>query len=841
MLQRAFASVLLLLTLGGLSLSPARAAEPEPCASGSYLDDDHDGRPEALRLNCAFATDHDAITIYPRAATLDPTVDWRRNLDMERAIWLFDAGADGRANLIIEFARAGQALVATIYDDQDGDGRVSFELQQGLPAVAERPPRLTGPAWSARVTAPDGWWIRDDQVNFNLTVEVDGPVRATFGPDITYTRMILDGTPDALVSVADSDRNGVPDRDVRRLLMPLPSLDGYYRANIMVNEGNEDLPLQYSILWPYLGSTAAALRGYNPTVVEAFSGRGGRGYGIVRNYHENPAPLQVEWGRSKLQYIGEFVPSRGGEQQWFVYSLAGTAPGRATPTNFESPFAFYDLANDRDGIPELAIRHVYYAPNDPFYVSGTVKHAIRIVRYSWDQDNNQSWDYKLGLISRSSAISDTIALGDVTINALPYRALPAAMIDQPSDAITFVAQETGGRWTSEGIYQWDDAPELSFGYLSGIESRQPNQAFTTIAAGFRGEVSLDLHQPPRLYFSPIDRKLHLHGATRGVLNMGSQGELRTADNDGDGYLDQWTHTQVFTGTETITRSAQLNRSGSHLIYAADNEVLLRQASAPISAWESAPPVDHAGWEQLGQRLDQEQPAPPAADLRRMIEPFGGPELRISGAQLRDYRAHGDLFRFTLELQPGFAVHGADLLDLAGLAPGGYVVTYDGALHVAPLSPPSLSAALTDAPQSELEPGLIGLSIRNDGLQDASNALLELWAQPAGGAATVVVSDTVSVLGQQSLSLRLAWTPPRAGAWTLTPKIRLADQSTVALQPAQVTIRPQTGVSARSVLLASASPRTLPAAALALAAFACTALAIIWRQWNRADETEVACD
>lgn len=837
---RVFASAALLLLLGALTLRPSYAAEPEICTSGSAIDSDRNGQPDALRLSCAYATERDTITIYPRTATLDPEADWRTSLDTEQALWVFDAGSDGSANLIIDFRRDGQALVAELYDDLNDDGRVSFELQGGRPTITERALRMARAAWSVRVTAPDGWWVKDGRVNFNLSIAVDGPVRATFGPDITYTRMVLDGQPDVAVDVTDPDHNGVPDTDVRRLLMELPSLDGYYRSNIMVNEGDQDVPMENSIVWPYLGSTFAALRGYNPTVTEVFRGRGGRSYGIVRDYHENPAPLQVEWERSKIQYIGEFVASRGGEQQWFVYSLAATPPGTVSTTNFESPFAFYDLAADRDGIPELSVRHVGYAPEDRFYANGLVKHGVRIVRYSWDQDNNQSWDYKLGLISRSPVITDTVTVGATTLNVLPYDRLAQFSVEQPSDAVTFVAQETPNAWTTEGIYQWDDSPNLSSSYLAGVGTRIPNDDFGTIAAGYRGEINLDYHQPPQLYFSPVDRKLHLLGAEQGVWNSGTKGELYSRDTDRDGYLDQWTHTQVITTTEMITRSQQLNISRSHLIYADADGIVLRQAVVPLGSWTVTPPATHAEWQQLGAALAREEPAPAPGDLRAMIAPFPGPEQRISGATVRDYRASDDQFRFVLDLQPGFKTAGAALLPRTSLAPGSYVVSYDGELRVTPLTPPAISATLTDAPLRELEPSLLKLTLRNDGLEDVSDALIEVWAQPTGGEATVVTSDTLSLLGQETITVKLPWTPRRPGAWTLTPTLRQGDQQPVSLQPAQQTVLPQTPIDAGRVVATSTSAGMRPALVTGLAVFALVAALIVWQQWVRYDREVESC-
>ena len=87
---------------------------------------------------------------------VDTNADWRSQVDFTDSVWLFDAGARGKASLIIDFHHERNGgLVAEFYDDVNGDGELRYGYEKGYPrSVETRFP-------SMRVHAPDGWWARD--------------------------------------------------------------------------------------------------------------------------------------------------------------------------------------------------------------------------------------------------------------------------------------------------------------------------------------------------------------------------------------------------------------------------------------------------------------------------------------------------------------------------------------------------------------------------------------------------------------------------------------------------------------------------------------------------------
>ena len=145
-------------------------------------------------------------------------------------------------------------------------------------------------------------------------------------------------------------------------------------------------------------------------------------YGMVKPYNQSFPPIQVDWSIGRLQMLGEFVASRGSDVNWFTYSFHRVEPGLTADPNFESPFTFYDLAGDDDGIPELAGSCSFACrPTTPSQKSRNIGLGARIklIRYSWDQTNSQQWSYKLGLLGQQQ-IDTTVSFPEFTLRTIPY-------------------------------------------------------------------------------------------------------------------------------------------------------------------------------------------------------------------------------------------------------------------------------------------------------------------------------------------------------------------------------------------------------------------------------------
>jgi hypothetical protein len=486
-----------------------------------------------------------------------------------------------------------------------------------------------------------------------------------------------------------------------------------------------------------------------------------------------------------------------------------------------------------------------------------------MVQYSWNQRNHDAllWDYKVDLAGRNP-IGKTVALGDMLLEQVPYEELPRWTVAQPWAFATFVAYETGeGYLSSEGIYDWptleevmtyeginagatvqgvqaytgstikklEDTTRIQRDYVAGMSAESPQGLYRDILAGFRGEYA-DLNGPVWLSFSPVDARLHLVRTTRGVYNAGNGRRVVYRDLDGDGLVDSW---QLYAGTQPV---AQLLQTPGGLLYGASNRVTLLRADIPRELFRVQPPADHDEWAALGERLAANRRAFRPNDLEQMLKQFDGPLVEVSGATLSGYRSlGGGAYRFSLELQPEFSVSGPDLLGLAGLPPGTYVVTSAGAagpFRVAAATAPVVSASLTGMTMRELGRGRLRLELQNEGLEDISEATLELWAATPGERPVRIVTQSVALLAQVPTEATVDWAPPRRGTWTVTPLLRLPDGGRLTLAPMDLTVLPGPAETPNVLLYVSSDRRMVAVAVLALEAVAALAAFTFWSRWSQ---------
>ena len=707
----------------------------------------------SLIIECApgFATPRDRIVMYTRHG-LSAETSWYDVLDFQDSVWIFDAGADGTANLVISFYPEGKALVADLYDDQDGDGQVGVILENDFPAIRETPYP------TVRVVAPDGWWQSGDTINFNLDISVDGAVLAAFGSEGIQGRFKNDGIWDYFIHVRDLDVDGKPDYEwIQVWPYNDPTGWGFIRTQVFQNAHDDEYPMTGSLFWPFLSASGTQYRQCT----------------VDKSYQRSIAPVLVDWQQGRIACFKELVASRWNEHNWFVYSLARLREDSPDTANWEAPFAFYDLAADHDGYPELEIRVAGWRANDPYF-GGRFIQPVQFIRYSWDQDNNTSWDYKVDLVGRH-AITTTIRLPEIAFYSIPYEQLPYWITDRAWDAAALVAvEQKQPYWTSEGIYEWDAKYSLRAEYVTGIGDMAPDEEYADIPVGFRGEYNFHLGAPPILYFSPVDHKLHLLDAEAGVWNIDGNTEVRYTNLDSDSYLDQWTYTRVITGTQAITTTRQLNAANTHLIYSDNEEVIIRQAQVKPSLFETLPPTNHGEWVALGEKLEANRRDFAPGDFEAMMAQFEGPEMRIDRAALRDFRPTDTGFRFVVTLESGFrAVTGIDWLGLQGLAAGEYAVTCDdGEFCVEPLTPaqPEIvpgSLRLSSPMPTELEPVRVAAILHNAGLEDLITLPVRAYVAGSDSPAKSIGETTVSLLAGESVPVRFDWIPPVPGECQVT--------------------------------------------------------------------------
>jgi hypothetical protein len=214
---------------------------------------------------------------------------------------------------------------------------------------------------------------------------------------------------------------------------------------------------------------------------------------------------------------------------------------------WENPFAFYD--EDKDGLAEVAIRF-----------SGSGNH-MESMRYSFDVDND--------------TVGDNIHDYDFSFSCLGHQAgATTATIDVPRSAMEQIALRGGPTdpllsWKNARIFgaaaPWEKVLLTWVENDNNIDSRpdgDPHQRWEgVIASGSpqfpqvggpavgpnnnRYEADLDNSGKMKLYFSPVDHRVHLFGADAGWLKVDYDYDgkvdmnLRYSDTDGDGIVDTW--------------------------------------------------------------------------------------------------------------------------------------------------------------------------------------------------------------------------------------------------------------------------------------------------------------
>jgi hypothetical protein len=761
-------AVLLLCTPQIAHASPA-ALEGVTITDLFQKDEDRNGTPDHTVILCSFATESDRVDVFDGAGNMIASDDWQQATDFDDDTWVFDAGDDGLADLIITFSTVGDQHVAYLYDDRTDNGRVAYGVRNGNVTITE------SRFWSIKVVAEGDWWNGDSTLNRKIHVWVDGPIGMSgLDSDLALNTMSNDGKVDLEMEVRI---DASPDMPAYSLARSFP--DGTWsvgRTVIRVNVPGSSLPeIKGYVFWPHIGPNLAAPPGP----------------------WELAPTLKMDWLSSRFARQGvnhSVIQLTPPEQGWRIYATESLTKDVVNHLDFENPFAYYDLADDHDGRPELIIRNEYSPPGSvgewvrgQFRPRGALDQAMEFFRYSWNQDNDVYWDYKLSLIGHN-VLTNVVSFPDFDVVSIPYDQYPWILTEKMEwDGATFVQVEADAETSSEGVYDWDDIPALSRQFIYGIGD-ELKVGQSDIRAALRGEYRLEQFLSPRLYFSPVDHKLHLLGAEAGVWNLDDALRVRYEDMDGDGYFDQWQSTRrsppqgperTFSDRnpfdeeavdERVMKSLQL--AAGMLIYADSGQVRLVRTVVEPSLFETLPPRDHDEWLVLGQQLDRHAADFAPDGLLEMASQFQGPTTHIQGATLIDFRLTEDGFRFVLKLQPGFQVTDeANQLDVNDLTDGSYLVAYDGEFEVQPLTPAQLTVPQGGITSEPLSPqqgswATIRVVVHNSGLQDATSVPVAVYAEQGEGEPSLVGEEEVFVPGEGESVLELAWWPVEAGEWTI---------------------------------------------------------------------------
>ncbi len=717
-----------------------------------------DGSPDMVTMLCSFASEADRVEVYDGSGDMVASSDWRRATDLDDDTWLFDVGTDGSADLIIVFTTDGDRHIASLYDDRDGDGRVSHTIRGGRVTVQE------STFWTARVVADGAWWEADGSLNRNLLISVDGPV-GTLGLDYGYVlaQQRNDGIVDLEMEIRTDSGPELPAYSLARSFAPIGG--GIPRTMMRVNVPGSILPdIKGYVFWPHLGPSR-----YVPT-----------------QYWEVAPALRMDWAARRLDSqkgINDILQRIPPEIGWRVYASRSTVKGEDNPLNFENPFAFYDLAADEDGWPELIVRHAYSPPGTVWYsIRGILRQSQdprdveQLVRYTWDQDNDNRWEYKLGLIGRNP-VETVVAFPDFGLVTIPYERLPWTLTEAMRwDAATFVQVEGQEEASPEGVYEWDDIPALSRTFIFGVGD-ELDPGMDDIRANFRGEYRVAPLEAAYLYFSPLDRKLHLLGAQAGVWNLDDLHRVRYADLDGNGYIDQWTFTarsaELDEGEGSLEEAlSSLRVVDGFLLYADEDRTKLVYSPMEHSLFEVLPPRHQAEWLTLTDQLGRHGRDIMPGDFLGMMAQFQGPTTEIEGATLEQFQLTEEGFRFVLNLNADWRVLADEnSLALDDLARGSYAITYDGAFGVSAIKPSRIhmlpGAISCDPPAPrQLDWVTIQAVLQNDGLTEVGPLLVQLYAAHEDSDPVMLAERPIQVPAQGEYALVQKWPPSEPGDWTV---------------------------------------------------------------------------
>lgn len=280
----------------------------------------------------------------------------------------------------------------------------------------------------------------------------------------------------------------------------------------------------------------------------------------------------IMWSLSGYEYGGPsfFESDPYGDAMVYMNKL-DTDSGGWAPIS-ECPFAFYDT--DADGYSEIAVRcsaaPLSYDPNvDPDYANDYSRFAapwspalaqmgIVNVRYSFDIDGGSSKAAPLHYDLGFNLVGSTPYQYPGMQHFNPKRRPPQGTIVTPWKDLRaicdgYAARETGLSWHE----QTDDTIAIGYGEHAAQDFRWegvfwtwerrfmentggPNQKWNV-----RREYSTTPAERRDLYYSGVDRRIHLKHAKEGWLQvghfagLGNIGEIRMFDTNGNGYFDRW--------------------------------------------------------------------------------------------------------------------------------------------------------------------------------------------------------------------------------------------------------------------------------------------------------------
>ncbi|MCA9434920.1 MAG: hypothetical protein KC978_04000 [Candidatus Omnitrophica bacterium] len=285
------------------------------------------------------------------------------------------------------------------------------------------------------------------------------------------------------------------------------------------------------------------------------------------------------WHLIDYDYKGDFFLSDPYDDNMIYMNKYNPNANKWLPIS-ECPFAFFDLNNDgaSDRVARFSAAPISFSEtDDPDYANSQKRYqgpyykeleniGVMNIRYSFDIDNLASDEHPLHYEMGFNLIAAVPYQYEGMEHTQPLRRAPKTTICVPHSKVIEVAESYPADQTGFTWREFEDAA-MKIGYHERPEyDRRWEGVFWTwhrrIMQNTGGPVQdwnvrrefMDAPANKReVYYSPVDRRIHLKGATEGWIQVGhlfgeeKLGEIRMFDTNADGYFDRWEYIDQETG------------------------------------------------------------------------------------------------------------------------------------------------------------------------------------------------------------------------------------------------------------------------------------------------------
>lgn len=741
----------------------AQPSEEEPVVTSFEQHDlDGDAAPDQAIILVYHMGHRHKVVVYDQGGDMPWSDDWQQGTDFANDVWLFQDDESEQTKLIIRFGYNQIEYTAELFDDATGDGTVASRVEAaGQVRITESElPRV-------RFTAEQPWIMPDGTVNYMVQITAYSRLdNMLSGIGFPIETLPQDGRLAWSQEIVDLNSDSIPDYELIQVFPDIPQYQSVYRTSLNINIAKK-LPVgfQGALLWPYLGCAEAEgwTLGYLERKPDAL-------------YYAPPIWLDAQGGR--ILGVSNFLAGYGTGDRYGFLSMTHLEKNQINELHFDRTGHYYFSGSP---MPDMFFRLIRQGAHESVQVGSKTLYAEQ-VGFNWHHRNLSTlqWDYKLELAGLYESPTTLMDFKDFSLRDVPFEELLWWFTARECGYATFVAAEERGYASNEGIWEWmtlwgvvtdvseglttiPGSKDTQVAYILGESTTSPAQYYEEIREGFRGEYG-EINELARLYFSPIDHKLHLQKAQQGVWNLGGSREIRYYSLGSD-YIDRWTL------IENSTPIKDLYHASGYLVYDDSAGVQVIRTDTPRSLFTALPPRSQEEWVKLGESLDMYQPGFDADDFAAMIRQFDGEIYSLPGASLSDFRLLEQGFRFILHFQGGFGlVSYPEAWRATMTVPGVYAVSFDGSTwEVKPSTPPEphiaeLTVGDSKKPLQALEWTTIKVTVDNHGLEDIHD-LAMCAKMMIGDDQGQIVTRTVDLLpAEGSVYISWDWVPPSTGSW-----------------------------------------------------------------------------